>query len=127
MNGPGWTDHDLQQLVGRLLRAGVLTAAAVAALGGVLYLWGHGSAVVDYRTFHGEPQDLRSVSGIVGAVFRGQSRAVIALGLLLLIATPIARVALSLVGFAVERDRRYVAITGIVLVLLLFSLVGTQP
>ena len=46
-------------------------------------------------------------------------------GLLLLIATPIARVALSLIAFARQRDRMYVCITTLVLGLLLFSLFGS--
>ena len=45
-------------------------------------------------------------------------------GLLLLIATPVARVALSLVAFVLQRDRLYVGITAFVLALLLASLVG---
>lgn len=122
-----WTDHTLELLVGNLLRAGVLFAAAVAVVGGLLYLARDGNAVVDYRTFRGEPQALRSVSGTVAAVLQGNTRALMQLGLLLLIATPIARVALSLVGFAKEGDRRYIAITALVLALLLFSLVGTRP
>jgi uncharacterized membrane protein len=44
------------------------------------------------------------------------------LGVLLLIATPILRVAMALVGFAMERDRQYVLIAAIVLALLLYSL-----
>ena len=44
------------------------------------------------------------------------------LGLLLLIATPIARVVLAAVGFAFERDRMYVVVSLIVLAVLLFSL-----
>jgi len=122
-----WTDHTLERLVGNLLRAGVLFAAAVAVVGGLLYLARDGGAAVDYRTFRGEPQSLRSVSGTVAAVLQGNTRALMQLGLLLLIATPIARVALSLVGFAKEGDRRYVTITALVLALLLFSLVGTRP
>jgi uncharacterized membrane protein len=46
----------------------------------------------------------------------------IQLGIILLIATPVLRVAVSLVGFALERDRVYVAITGLVLAILLYSL-----
>ena len=45
------------------------------------------------------------------------------MGVLLLIATPVARVALSLVGFALERDWHYVLITAIVLAILLYSLI----
>ena len=55
----------------------------------------------------------------------GRGRGVIQLGLLLLIATPIARVAFSVVGFALERDRMYVVFTLIVLAILLYSLLGS--
>ena len=43
-------------------------------------------------------------------------------GLLLLIATPVARVAMAVVGFALERDRLYVVVSLIVLTVLLLSL-----
>jgi uncharacterized membrane protein len=48
--------------------------------------------------------------------------AVIQLGLLILIATPVARVIFSLVGFVLERDRVYVAITLAVLAILAYSI-----
>ncbi len=43
------------------------------------------------------------------------------LGLLVLLATPIVRVATSLLGFALERDRLYMLVTGAVLAILLLS------
>jgi len=49
-------------------------------------------------------------------------QAIIALGLLVLIATPVVRVAASIVSFALERDRKYVVITSVVLAILLFSI-----
>jgi uncharacterized membrane protein len=54
----------------------------------------------------------------------GDDRAVIAVGLLALIATPIARVALSIAAFARWRDYLYVGLTTFVLALLLYSLIG---
>jgi uncharacterized membrane protein len=48
---------------------------------------------------------------------------IIALGLLVLIATPIARVVFAIVGFARERDMLYTVISFIVLAILVFSLV----
>jgi uncharacterized membrane protein len=50
------------------------------------------------------------------------ARAIIQLGLLLLIATPVARVAFSAVAFAIEHDYMYVVITLIVLAILSYSL-----
>jgi uncharacterized membrane protein len=73
--------------------------------------------------FHGEPADLRSLSGIVTDALSLQSRGIMQLGLLL-IATPVARVAFSVSAFAQQRDRTYVIVTLRVLAVLLYSLVG---
>ena len=102
----------------------MLTAASVVLLGGIVYLARHGLSMPDYRVF--KPQNLRSVAGIIGGVFSGKGQGVIQLGLLLLIATPVMRVALLVVGFARQRDRTYVAVSLAVLTLLLFSLFGGQ-
>jgi uncharacterized membrane protein len=77
---------------------------------------------VDYKSFRGEATYLRTIGGIVAAAFHGDARGIIQLGLLILISTPIARVVFSAVGFAWERDYRYVVITLIVLAVLLYSL-----
>jgi uncharacterized membrane protein len=60
--------------------------------------------------------------GIVTGALAPWGRGLIPLGLLLLIATPVARVAFSVVAFARQRDATYVAITFTVLALLLYSL-----
>jgi uncharacterized membrane protein len=117
-------DQQLDRTIGVLLRVGVLTAASVVFGGGVWYLARFGMLVPNYRAFHGEPQGLRSVAGIWRGVVGLQPRSVIQLGLLLLIATPIARVALSVLAFAAQRDRTYVVITLVVLAVLIGSLTG---
>jgi uncharacterized membrane protein len=117
-----WSDEKLEILVGKLLQVGVLCSAAVVLLGAIIYLFRHGSSPMSLGAFHGEPADLRTIRGILRGVRTGRSRAIIQLGLLLLIATPIARVALSIFGFARERDHLYVALTSIVFVILLYSL-----
>lgn len=120
----GWSDERLARWIGNLLRVGVGTAAAVVLLGGVLYLARHGAETPSYRVFQGEPTQFRTVGGIFGAAHHLGGRGIIQLGLLLLIATPIARVAFAAVGFAMERDRTYVLVSLIVLATLLFSLAG---
>jgi uncharacterized membrane protein len=119
-----WTEGRLEAVVGNLLRVGVMLAAAVVCLGGALYLIRHGGSVPHYGVFHGEPADLRSVSGVVTDAMSLQGRGVIQLGLLLLLATPVARVAFSAFAFAQQGDRMYVIITLAVLAVLLYSLVG---
>ena len=116
------TDNQLEIFIGKLLRLGVLISALVVAAGGVLYLVQHHSDVVDYRTFAGEPADLRSVPGIWNSTLHLDSAAIVQLGILLLIATPIARVALAAVGFHLERDRLYTFVSLVVLGILLFSI-----
>jgi uncharacterized membrane protein len=119
-----WTEQDVEQWIGMLLLVGVLLAAAVAAVGGVVYIIRYGSAHENYRVFHGVPRGLNTVHGVLAGALHLRSRWVIQLGLLLLIATPVARVALSLVTFAHQRDRLYVVVTAIVLTLLLYGLLG---
>ena len=119
-----WTDQQVAAIIGNLLRGGVILAAAVVLAGGVLYLIRHGTTAPDYRVFHGEPADLRHVPGIIKDVIALRSRGIIQLGVLLLIATPVVRVAFSVVAFALQGDCLYVCLTLIVLGVLIYSLIG---
>jgi uncharacterized membrane protein len=121
----GWDDFRIEIIIGTLLRTGVILAASVVLLGGVLYLSRHGHEIPNYTAFHGEPESLKSPVEIVQEVMQLNARAIIQLGLLLLIATPVARVLFSAIAFAIERDGMYVVITLIVLAVLLFSLFGS--
>ena len=121
-----WSDEQVELFVGNLLRYGVLTAAVVALIGGVFYLLRFGNSPIHYHDFAGEPPHLTSVRGILGAVLARDPRAIIQLGLLLLIATPVARVAFSLIAFIRQRDRTYIVVTAIVLTVLVYSLMGFE-
>jgi uncharacterized membrane protein len=114
----------MEQIIANLLRGGVLLSALVVVAGGVLYLLRHGAEHPNYGVFHGEPADLRSLRGIAGDVLLLHSRGVIEMGILFLLATPVARVAFSLYGFLRQRDHMYAIVTLIVLILLLLSLAG---
>ncbi len=118
------TDEQVERYLSGLLRAGVLLAAAVTGVGGLFYLMHAGGRHADYTAFHGVSRGLDSVVGVLRGVRALRAEALIQLGLLLLIATPITRVALSLLAFAREGDRTYVLITTFVLALLLLSLFG---
>jgi uncharacterized membrane protein len=117
-----WSDHAMEQLIGRFLQIGVMLAAAVVLLGATLLLAQHGGAPVSYAAFHSGPEQLRTIGGIVRGAFALDSKAIVQLGLVLLIATPVVRVAFMLIAFMVQRDRIYVAISALVLALLLYSL-----
>ena len=117
-------DVRLQVSLGRLLRAGVTLAAAVSAAAIGLRLAIGASGPLDYRTFRGEPAGLRTLRGVVTGVLALEPAAIMQLGLMLLVATPIARVVFSVIGFLLEGDRLYVAVTLTVLLLLLGGLTG---
>jgi len=118
---PGPTDRQFDSMLGTVLRTGVLISAAVVAWGGVVYLSGHAFPAPDYHVFRGEPADLRSVSGIISDAKAFSGRGLIQLGVLVLIATPVARVVCSVIGFARQRDWLYVGVTLAVLMLLIYS------
>ena len=121
--GGGWSDEQVEQVVGNLLRLGVIVSALVVFAGGVLFLVRYGEREVkDRREFKEEPEKFRKPALIVRAAAGGSSRGLIQLGLLLLIATPVARVVFSAFAFLRQRDYVYVAVTLLVLVVLLYSL-----
>lgn len=115
-------DYNAEQIIGKLLRAGVLLSAFIVLAGGALYLHQAAFAHRDFKTFHGVAPELKSIVDVAEGAWHLQAESVIQLGLLFLIATPIARVAFAIVAFAMERDWMYVGLTAIVLAVLLYSL-----
>jgi uncharacterized membrane protein len=116
------TDEKMEWVISMLLRVGVVSAAALVLAGGILYLVQHGNLFPHYQTFLGEPSYLRTLGGILGSAASLDSRGIIQLGLVLLVLTPVARVVFSVAAFAIQRDRLYVCVTLIVLIVLLYDL-----
>ncbi|HXJ95837.1 MAG TPA: DUF1634 domain-containing protein [Terriglobia bacterium] len=116
-------DEQFEQVIATLLICGVIAAAAVVMLGGIVYLARHGGEVPNYHRFQGS---YHSVRGILRDVLAGRGRGLIQLGILMLIATPVARVALSLIAFLRHRDFLYTLFTLIVLAVLVLSLLGRR-
>jgi uncharacterized membrane protein len=114
----------MDQMMAVLLRRGVWLACGLAFICGVVYLSRHDLPTINYRVFQGEPEEYRTVGGILREAATFHGRGLIQLGLLVLIATPVARVLFSVIAFLYERDWTYVAITMIVLGLLCYSLFG---
>lgn len=118
------SELQLKELLSNLLKYGVIIASTIVLVGGILYLIRHGGERADYHFFQGEPSYFRSPTGVAVAVLSGSRRGIIQLGLLLLVATPIIRVVISLLIFLQRREFTYVVITLIVLTVLMYSLVG---
>ena len=118
---PRWVDI----AISNLLRGGVLLSVAVVTLGIVL-TFTHHRDYFSSRPALGQLTGLgvhspNTVAGVIHGIAQEHGQAIITAGLLLLIATPVARVALSIAIFVVENDRLYVMITTVVLLLLLLS------
>src|SRR5713226_883341 len=113
----GSTAKQFDTLLGTVLRTGVLISAAVVAWGGIVYLSDHAVSTPDYHVFRGERADLRSVGGIISDAKALGGRGLIQLGVLVLIATPIARVVFSVVALSRQRNWLYVGLTLVVLTL----------
>ena len=119
-----WADKDIQQLIGKQLRIGVVTSSIIVFIGGMIYLYRHGHETPDYGTFTGVREGLDNLPGIIRGIMANQGRDIIQLGVVLLIATPIIRIAFSVIAFLIEKDYLYVFITLLVLGVILFSMAG---
>jgi uncharacterized membrane protein len=115
-------DARMELIMGRLLQAGVLLAAGVVFAGGVVYLFAHAGERSNYRVFVARPVGLRHPNALLAGVAAGDASAIIQLGILLLVATPICRVIFAVLAFMREGDRLYVAVSLIVLAVLLFGM-----
>ena len=117
-------DQRIDEIMAVLLRSGVLLSAGLVFVGGIIFLVRHPMPVMNYRNFQGEPAEYSTISGILRDAAKMHGRGLIQLGMLLLIATPVARVLFSVFAFLYEKDWTYVWFTLIVLGLLTYSLFG---
>lgn len=120
----GWNDRRIESVLGNILRAGVVLSAVIVLLGGILYFFQGGGRTPEFHVFQGVPGCTLGNMDIIRGVLGLRGPCIIMLGLLLLIATPVARVLFSAIAFALEGDRTYVVITLVVLALLLVSLLS---
>jgi uncharacterized membrane protein len=123
--GPGVRKVELA--ISTALRAGVITSVAIIAVGTLISYLHHPGYLYDKA----EMQRLvkpgaafpHTLGDVVAGVKQGKGQAIIAVGLLVLLITPVVRVAISVLAFLFERDRAFTLITVIVLGLLLLSFV----
>jgi uncharacterized membrane protein len=120
----------MNKLLGIVLRSGVVLSGIIIAIGTALFVANHSlddtSAYLTYNPGlvpHGNFQV--SLPSIFSGLVSLDPSSIIQLGFLVLLATPVTRVALSLFLFAAERDRMFVYLTATVLAILLFSMLVT--
>jgi uncharacterized membrane protein len=117
-------DTDMQVVIGWVLRIGVIVSISIVFFGGIIFLYRHGNEIVDHRKFTGIPYFIQSTSGIFHGIITFRGRAIIQFGIILLIATPILRVIFSTIGFVLEKDKLYIAISLLVLLIIFISMLS---
>lgn len=125
-----WGQRDLDIFVGKLLRYGCYTACVITLIGGLIYILQSNGHMPDYRpipghhnSFEGVIAYLRELNTIIPAMFHFDGAAIIQFGVVVLIATPIMRVAFSALAFLAEKDYLYVGITLLVLAIIVANMV----
>jgi uncharacterized membrane protein len=119
-------DADMQVIIGWILRIGVIASMAIVIFGGVLFVYRHGHSIPNYNTFKGVPYFIHNTGGIFEGILNFKGQAIIQGGIILLIATPVIRVAFSAIGFILEKDYLYTFITVLVLLIILISMLTGQ-
>jgi len=126
-NHPDHPVYRIEVLISTLLRVGVAVSLGLVVIGTVvtfvrhpIYVTSHVQLVRLTQPGAAFPHSWR---GVLDQLVRLRGQAIVTLGLLLLIATPVMRVAVSIFAFRAQRDRTYTAITTLVLCLLLLSFV----
>ncbi|MBD8348946.1 MULTISPECIES: DUF1634 domain-containing protein [unclassified Dysgonomonas] len=122
-----WGERDVEQYIGKLLRYGVMLSCAITIFGGIIYLYQHKGVMVDYSPVptgmaFGVDEYLRELNTIFPRMLDFDGAAIVQFGVLVLIATPIIRVAFSAFSFLIEKDYLYVVITLIVLAIILANM-----
>jgi uncharacterized membrane protein len=121
---------DMNVIISDLLKYGVIASTTLVVIGVVL------TFVHPPQSFPSSLQQIVStnygkptldVARLFAGVAAGNGSSILQLGLIILLATPVARVAASVVLFAAEHDRIYVAITLFVLIVLLTSIFIIGP
>ena len=117
-------DTDMQSVIGWVLRIGVIVSISIVFLGGIIFLYRHGHEIADHKKFVGIPDFIRTPGGIIDGVIGIRGQAIIQFGIILLIATPILRVIFSTIGFVLEKDRLYICISLLVLLIIFISTIS---
>lgn len=120
-----FADTDIEQFIGLQLRYGVIIASLIVFIGGLAYLNQFGGAAIPpYHQFVGTKAGFTTIAEISAGLSHMNAKGIIQLGVLVLIATPILRIAFSLIGFVLEKDKLYIGITMVVLAVMMVSIFG---
>jgi uncharacterized membrane protein len=120
----GFKDTDMQAVIGWILRIGVIISMLIVVIGGVFFVRRHGHSIPNFHKFNNIPPFIRDPAGVFDGVVHLKGQAIIQLGIMLLIATPVMRVVFAIIGFLLEKDYLYTLISLVVLSIILISMIS---
>lgn len=115
-------DRRTELILSNLLRIGVISAGVIVLIGAIFFFIKHGNQIPNYHTFKFDSLNINDPLILFNELLTLKSEAIMKLGILILIATPVLRVIVSVIAFLYEKDFMYVVFTLIVLVVLLYSI-----
>lgn len=124
MHDPSPDPHTLESRTSLVLISGTLVAAAVAAIGSLLLLSRAWHDPAGFGRYHPTPDSLRRFSPLLARAADLDPPAIMQVGVILLILTPVLRVGFTLSAFLRRRDRVWVAINVFVLAVLIYGVAG---
>lgn len=116
------SEKQMESSIATMLLVGVITSAILVCLGGLLYLFNRSHVATDYSLFRPDKVTLQNIPAIIRGAARLDSASLVQLGILFLVATPVARVVFCVVGFLRQKDHLYVVVSSSVLGILIYSL-----
>lgn len=123
MSIQNFTDKDLQKIIGNVLRYGVIISLSVSTLGGIIVLSRHSSDIVSFANFEEKNENIFDlVLSLLQGIQHFNGESIIFLGVILLFLIPLVRLILSLFSFMLEKDRMYIVITLIVMLIIAISM-----
>ena len=117
-------DKNIQVLIGWVLRIGMIISMSIVCIGGIFYIYRHGHTIANYKVFNGVPGFVQHTGSLINGAYTLKGQAIIQLGIILLIATPILRVIFSAIAFVLEKDYMYAFISLLVLFIIFMSLIN---
>ena len=114
-------DDKLELLLSNLLKIGVIISGIITFIGAILFLFQHGLEIPNYHDFKPHPFHLSDLNNFFSNIISFQPESIMKLGILMLIATPVLRVFLSLLAYSVQKDYMYILFSLLVLMVMVYG------
>jgi uncharacterized membrane protein len=111
----------MQNIIASTIIIGVILSVTVMVIAMAIYLYTHNGPAPIKHIYNGEPKQLEKIMLIIKAGLSGNILSILQIGIILLLVNPIIRIAMILYCFIIEKNKLYITVSGIVLIILCLS------